>query len=50
MNKIAQQLGRLAAGKPKKFSEAEIKKRTERIREAQKNRVEKLKNERNIII
>ena len=28
----AQELGRMAAGKPKKFSEEEIKKRTERLK------------------
>jgi hypothetical protein len=32
MNKAAQALGRLAKGKPKKFSEAEIKRRTERLK------------------
>jgi len=31
MNKAAQALGRMAAGKPKRFSAAEIAKRTERI-------------------
>jgi hypothetical protein len=32
MNKAAQALGRLAKGKPKKFSPAEIKRRTERLK------------------
>jgi hypothetical protein len=32
MNKAAQALGRLAKGKPKKFSEVEIKRRTERLK------------------
>ena len=34
----AAQLGKLAAGVPKKFSAAEIAKRTARLRKAQKNR------------
>ncbi len=38
MNKAASQLGKLAAGVPKKFSAAEIAKRTARLRKAQKNR------------
>ena len=38
MNKAASQLGKLAAGVPKKFSDAEIAKRTARLRKAQKNR------------
>lgn len=35
---IASQLGKLAAGVPKKFSAAEIAKRTARLKTAQKNR------------
>jgi len=35
----ASQLGKMAAGVPKKFSAAEIAKRTARLRKAQKNRV-----------
>jgi hypothetical protein len=38
MNKAAQQLGRLARGKPKHYSPAEIKKRTERLAKARKKR------------
>jgi hypothetical protein len=38
MNKVASQLGKMAAGVPKKFSAAEIAKRTARLRKAQKNR------------
>jgi len=38
MNKTASQLGKMAAGVPKKFSAAEIAKRTARLRAAQKNR------------
>lgn len=38
MNKAASQLGKMAAGVPKKFSGAEIAKRTARLRKAQKNR------------
>ena len=38
MNKAASQLGKMAAGVPKKFSDAEIAKRTARLRKAQKNR------------
>lgn len=38
MNKAASQLGKLAAGVPKKFSAAEIAKRTARLKSAQKNR------------
>jgi hypothetical protein len=38
MNKAAQQLGRLARGKPKRYSPAEIKKRTKRLAEARKKR------------
>ena len=34
----ASQLGKMAAGVPKKFSDAEIAKRTARLRKAQKNR------------
>jgi len=34
----ASQLGKMAAGVPKKFSAAEIAKRTARLRKAQKNR------------
>jgi len=34
MNKAAQQLGRLARGKPKHYSVEEIKKRTKRLLEA----------------
>jgi len=34
----ASQLGKMAAGVPKKFSASEIAKRTARIRAAQKNR------------
>lgn len=34
----ASQLGKMAAGVPKKFSAAEISKRTARLRKAQKNR------------
>lgn len=38
MNRAAQQLGRLARGKPKYYSRAEIKKRTKRLAEARKKR------------
>ena len=38
MNKAASQLGKMAAGVPKKYTEAEIAKRTARLRKAQKNR------------
>ena len=38
MKNPASQLGKMAAGVPKKFSAAEIAKRTARLREAQKNR------------
>jgi hypothetical protein len=38
MNKAAQQLGRLARGKEKHYSPAEIKKRTKRLAEARKKR------------
>ena len=38
MNKAASQLGKLAAGVPKKFSAEEIAKRTARLRKAQKER------------
>ena len=38
MNRAASQLGKLAAGVPKKFSAEEIAKRTARLRAAQKNR------------
>jgi hypothetical protein len=41
MNKAAQQLGRLAAGKPKVFSPAEIAKRTERIQKFNAERKKK---------
>ena len=34
----ASQLGKMAAGVPKKFTDAEIAKRTARLRKAQKNR------------
>jgi len=34
----ASQLGKMAAGVPKKYSPAEIAKRTSRLRKAQKNR------------
>jgi len=38
MNKAASQLGKLAAGVPKKFSASELAKRTARLKAAQKNR------------
>lgn len=38
MNNPASQLGKLAAGVPKKYSVEEIAKRTARLRKAQKNR------------
>lgn len=38
MNRAASQLGKLAAGVPKKFSADELAKRTARLRAAQKNR------------
>jgi len=38
MNKAAQQLGRLARGKPKRISQAESKRRRERLAEARKKR------------
>lgn len=38
MNKDASQLGKLAAGVPKKFSADELAKRTARLKAAQKNR------------
>lgn len=38
MNNPASQLGKMAAGVPKKYSPAEIAKRTARLRKAQKNR------------
>lgn len=39
MSNPASQLGKMAAGVPKKYSPAEIAKRTARLRKAQKNRV-----------
>ena len=38
MNNHASQLGKMAAGVPKKYSPAQIAKRTARLRKAQKNR------------
>jgi hypothetical protein len=38
VNNPASQLGKLAAGVPKKYSAEEIAKRTARLRKAQKNR------------
>jgi len=38
MSNPASQLGKMAAGVPKKYSPAEIAKRTARLRKAQKNR------------
>lgn len=38
INNPASQLGKMAAGVPKKYSAAEIAKRTARLRKAQKNR------------
>jgi hypothetical protein len=38
MNKAAQSLGRLARGVPKKYSSAEIQRRTKRLAEARKKR------------
>ena len=38
MTNPASQLGKMAAGVPKKYSPAEIAKRTARLRKAQKNR------------
>jgi len=38
MNKAAQQLGRLAKGKPKRISQAESKRRRESLAEARKKR------------
>ena len=38
MNQAASDLGKMAAGVPKKYSPAEIAKRTARLRKAQKNR------------
>jgi hypothetical protein len=38
MNNPASQLGKMAAGVPKKFSAEELAKRTARLRKAQKNR------------
>jgi hypothetical protein len=38
MNNPASQLGKMAAGMPKKYSPAEIAKRTARLCKAQKNR------------
>jgi hypothetical protein len=38
MNRAAQKLGRLARGKPKQYSPAEIKKRTKRLAAARKKR------------
>lgn len=38
MNRAASQLGKMAAGVPKKFSAEEIAKRTARLRKAQKER------------
>ncbi len=38
MNNAARQLGKMAAGVPKKYSQAEIAKRTARLRKAQKSR------------
>jgi len=38
MSNPASQLGKMAAGVPKKYSSAEIAKRTARLRKAQKNR------------
>lgn len=43
MNKAASQLGKLAAGVPKKFSASELAKRTARLKAAQKKRA---KNQR----
>lgn len=45
-NKAAQALGRLAAGKPKTYSPEEIAKRTKRLEEARKRRLEQQKKER----
>jgi hypothetical protein len=42
MNKNAQKLGRLAAGKPKNFSDAELKRRTKLLIQARKRRWIKL--------
>ena len=38
MNKSAQSLGRLAAGKPKNYSASELTKRKERLADARKKR------------
>lgn len=38
MNKAAQALGRMAKGKPKKYSAEEIKRRAERLAVARKKR------------
>ena len=38
MNKAAQQLGRLAAGKPKNYSAAELARRKKRLADARKKR------------
>lgn len=38
MNKAAQRLGRMAAGKPKDFSAAELERRRERLAAARKKR------------
>ena len=38
MNKAAQQLGRLAKGKPKTLTKAEIARRTKRLAEAREKR------------
>lgn len=38
MKNPASELGKMAAGKPKKYSPIEIAKRTARLRKAQKNR------------
>ena len=38
MNKHASQLGRLGAGKPKNYSQAELERRRDRLAEARKQR------------
>jgi len=44
MNKAAQALGRLARGKPKNFSAAEIERRKKRLADGRVKRLEMLKS------
>jgi hypothetical protein len=46
MNRAAQKLGRLARGKPKRYSSAEIARRKKRLAEARKKRWVKHRRQR----